>query len=314
MGVELGVALCGVRCRGEQPPFFFRATWPCNPPPVIADSIADTRPRFAMFATRLCRARPVLAAAASGATALALADRVTRPTECLATIPASSVELKYFNVRGVVETARHVMALGGLEGWKETRWDIDFKKFSGPASLPVCCPGFGAAQASGELDANLGRAPVLVIDGKHVISQSKTIERYMARMLGVLGATEVEAAQIDAFCEHLRDVKDKYQAAKKEADKEKAVKTFFGETMPEFMLKVEKACVATSPYGGPAVVGSALSLADVSLYVFLNDFFDDKASALASVAGCPRLMASLAAVEAEPSIAKYRANRPQTGM
>lgn len=51
-----------------------------------------------------------------------------------------------------------------------------------------------------------GRVPalqIIVVDGKHTISQSKTIERYLARRLGLLGATEEEAAAIDAITEHV---------------------------------------------------------------------------------------------------------------
>ena len=38
--------------------------------------------------------------------------------------------------------------------------------------------------------------------------QSKSIERYLARRVGLYGANELEAAQIDSFGEHLRDLKD----------------------------------------------------------------------------------------------------------
>ena len=38
----------------------------------------------------------------------------------------------------------------------------------------------------GELDANMKRAPVIVVDGKLEIGQSKTIERFLARELGLM--------------------------------------------------------------------------------------------------------------------------------
>ena len=41
------------------------------------------------------------------------------------------------------------------------------------------------------------------------IGQSKAIERYIARRYGLLGANEIEAAQIDAITEHIRDAKEK---------------------------------------------------------------------------------------------------------
>jgi hypothetical protein len=92
---------------------------------------------------------------------------------------------------------------------------IDFSKFGpggpNPALVAVASPGFKAAMDKGELDANMKRAPVIVVDGKLEIGQSKTIERYLARRLGLLGSDEAEAAQIDAITEHVRDIKDKYQ-------------------------------------------------------------------------------------------------------
>ena len=60
---------------------------------------------------------------------------------------------------------------------------------------------------------NLDRAPVMVVssvDGTTAeIGQSKAIERYIARRYGLLGANEIEAAQIDAITEHIRDAKEK---------------------------------------------------------------------------------------------------------
>lgn len=61
-------------------------------------------------------------------------------------------------------------------------------------------------KAKGVLAPNLNRAPILYYKGQP-ISQSKTIERFVARKLGFMGADEIEEAQIDAITEHIRDVK-----------------------------------------------------------------------------------------------------------
>jgi len=217
------------------------------------------------------------------------------------------VHLRYFGIDGVAETIRHVMALGGIE-WTESAWAIDFKKIdfnNTTGTLPIASPGFGAAKTSGELDANMGRAPVIVVDDKLELGQSKTIERYLARRLGLLGKNEAEAAQIDAITEHCRDIKDKYQKAKTDKD-EKA--KFFAEVMPESMQLMDKA-VGVVGGTGPALIGSSLSLADVTLFVFLTDFFDDKALASASISKCPRLLASIKATGENPLIVKYRTKR-----
>ena len=176
-----------------------------------------------MFASRLLRLRPLVAtsAAATIASALSLTDKSQREAENAAAFFSSKpkVELRYFAVQGAAETIRYVMALGNCE-WTEAGWPVDFSKFAGPASLYKSdgpCPGFAEASAAGLQAKNLGRAPVVVVDGTESIGQSKTIERYLARRLGVMGANEFEAAQIDSITEHVRDLKDKYQKAKSTA-------------------------------------------------------------------------------------------------
>jgi hypothetical protein len=113
----------------------------------------------------------------------------------------SQVHLRYFSVQGAAETLRHVMALGGM-AWTESGYNVDFSKFK--HGIEVAAPAFAAAKHSGALTVNLGRAPVVVIDDHLELGQSKTIERYLARRLGVMGANEIEAAQIDMFTEHIR--------------------------------------------------------------------------------------------------------------
>ena len=78
--------------------------------------------------------------------------------------------------------------------------------------------------------------------------------------------------------------------------------------MPDFMKKLDKAVGFVGKGDGP-LVGSSLSLADVTLFVFIIDFFDDKESAKASLTDCPRLLASIKATGENPSIMKYRANK-----
>ena len=46
---------------------------------------------------------------------------------------------------------------------------------------------FDAAKASGELDASGGKVPLLTVDGGK-IGQSKAIERYLAKALGLAGS------------------------------------------------------------------------------------------------------------------------------
>ena len=123
------------------------------------------------------------------------------------------------------------------------------------------CEGFMKAKADGDLLMNLDRAPLLLVDGT-AIAQSKTIERYLARRVGLYGANEVEAAQIDAIGEHIRDMKEMHGKA---ADKA----VFKSETLPAFLGKLEK--VAGSTKG--CLVGKSLSLADIQLYEVVCEYF-----------------------------------------
>jgi len=104
------------------------------------------------------------------------------------------------------------------------------------------------------------------------------------------------------------EIKDAYEKAKSNADKEAALKTFFDETMPKHMELVEKS-LPFPVSGVPALIGNALSLADVALLVLIRDFFDNKAAAEASIQRCPRLVASLKATEHHPNIVTYRTSR-----
>ena len=56
-------------------------------------------------------------------------------------------------------------------------------------------------KAAGVLDMNLGKVPLLYIDGKAALGQSKAIERYLAKQFGFMGATPVEEAQVDMWIE-----------------------------------------------------------------------------------------------------------------
>jgi len=249
-----------------------------------------------MLGSRMLRLRP-LATASVAATAFYAASSAFNERA------KPKVHLRYFDVAGVAETIRHIMVLGDAP-FTETAWPIDFSKFTGPDSVAIASPAFGTAREAGELVQNLGRAPVVVIDDWHTIGSSKTIERYLARKLGLMGDNEEEAAEIDAITEHVRDLKDKYKAAKAAQGKDKeAVNQFFATTMPVFMQKID---TAVGPSKRAPLVGSSLSLADLTLYVMLHDFFDNKQGALASISQCPRLLASVKAVGEEPKIAEYR--------
>jgi hypothetical protein len=122
---------------------------------------------------------------------------------------------------------------------------------------------------------------LLEVDGKQ-IGQSKTIERFIAKQTGLLGSNDIEAALIDMVTEHIRDIKQAYNDAKagKKGEELYAAKTEFitnPEKLPSWISKLE-----STLNGDGYAIGSKLSLADVSIYSFICEFFDDKEGALAA--------------------------------
>ena len=259
--------------------------------------------RLSPFAARGAAA----AAAAAAGTALCFADR---PASC----EAPKLELKYFDGKGLAEQSRILMALSGVE-YTNTRWKMDMAKPYGKR-----CPTFVEAQGNGSIYMALDRAPVLIADGV-AFGQSKSIERYLARRVGLYGANELEAAQIDSFGEHLRDLKDLH--GKAATDTEAA--DFKAKVLPAWLAKLER--VAGDTKG--CVVGNGLSLADVQLYYFICEHFpardaymkgpdakpsgDDSGDPVATLLGdCPKLAASVVAIRDHPRVKTHVAGRQYT--
>ena len=141
--------------------------------------------------------------------------RLYDPTQAMAAMENSRMKLSYFDARGVAETTRYMLAVTKTP-YEDFRYGFTFGT-PGDFST-VQRPEFDAAKAAGKLDANLGRLPLLEVDGQ-VFGQSKTIERFVAKRVGMMGATPIEEAQIDCICEHLRDCKDKYMLVSQRRDK-----------------------------------------------------------------------------------------------
>ena len=189
-----------------------------------------------------------------------------------------SLQLTYFEGRGVAEVTRILLALAHVE-YEDNRLPDD---------------EFDRRQAAGLFTANLDRLPILKYDGVE-IGQSKTIERFVARKYGFLGSNEVEAALIDAISEHVRDIKLKYNEArnnKSGEELETARKNFLVKDFPVWVSKIEKV-VGENGYA----VGNKISLADVSIFNILEDYFDLVEDVQAAVAGLPKLRAIAANVK-----------------
>jgi len=237
---------------------------------------------------------------------------------------AHSYKLAYFDARGVIEVARFMFAVSKTQ-YEDHRFKISFG-VPGDFST-IKREEFDKAKAAGDMDVSLGKVPYLEVDGVVKLAQSKAIERFLARELGFAGADSVEAAQIDALCEHVVDFKNEYQKAKTaatektkdiadKAEKDKAMQSamepFFKETLPERMRLAEKSLPKAS---GPWLVGSSISWADLAWFQFLaapKGYFDNAEGAKAAFQACPRIKAALEAVAENAELKEWLAKRPDT--
>ncbi|CAF3334123.1 unnamed protein product [Rotaria socialis] len=173
----------------------------------------------------------------------------------------STYKLIYFNGRGLAETSRMLFKAAGQE-FEDFRYSVTIN---------------GGQYIRPEWDTDKSKyiyekIPVLEIDGgKHIIVQSKAIERFLARRFNMYGTNDVEAAVIDAAGEQINDVKQAYNKAKAAgADSEKK---FFEEDLKKTFLAFEKQ--ATKDNSG-YWISSHLSLFDIQLYNLINSFADQE--------------------------------------
>lgn len=236
-----------------------------------------------------------------------------------------SFRLSYFDGRGLAEVPRTLFAMAGLfpgNGFEDVR---------------MTRAEFAAARGEGDLAKNLDRVPVLNHNGA-VIGQSNAINRYLARRFNLLGANEVEAAQIDAMTEHIADIKGAYRklfpyGAELTAETAEAnSKTWFDtpaapplDGRAERQLQWFLGHVESTLPGDGYSVGARPSLADACFFNLLGEHapeVEDKKKGepfgslerTASVLeGFPKLKAVVETFRASPGIQHYLSVRGDSG-
>jgi glutathione S-transferase len=210
----------------------------------------------------------------------------------------------------VAETSRILFAISG-EKYDDARYEIDPATFKSTAFLE--------AKEAGDLKLNLNRAPVLITPQGTTIGQSKAIERYLARRFSLMGQSPEDEAAIDCIAEHCRDVKDAAMRkgfsmfTRNKTDEEKAAarKEWFEADMPEMLLKIEQAVKETGSLG--YAFGSTLSYADVIIWALLRDCSAaDLEDTVKASASCSALNAISENVAANPGVAKWLSERPES--
>ena len=230
---------------------------------------------------------------------------------CL-TVRMTDPTLTYFDARGVVEPTRLLLAAAGVS-YEDKRYKVDM------TTKPPSAPEFNADKESGALAANMGRAPILEVDGAQ-IGQSHAIARFLARKYSMMGSTDIEAAQIDTIYEHVRDIKEAWvkvrlNPALDEAGKKDAIDKYLTTDLPEWCKKLETSIQTFQSTSGYAV-GPAMSLADVVIYAWLSCYYpaERKDEVEAAYAGCAHISKIMSTVGSHPGISEWESRRPVTAM
>lgn len=213
-----------------------------------------------------------------------------------------SMKLVYFNVRGLAETSRMLFALANVD-YEDFRYPLEVVDM---ATHQMVKEEFDRDKSDNKLLKSINKVPYLEVDGE-IISQSKTIERYLANKFNMMGASELEAAHIDSICESVRDFKDMYQKVRVAEDKEKASSEWFTTTLVEKLVLLEN-LLGDNGFS----VGSKTTLSDVVLYSFITNFFDNKDAAMNATLTSPKLRKIIERVSNIPEMIQWLENRPKT--
>jgi len=219
------------------------------------------------------------------------------------------MKLVYFNGKGMAETTRILLAAAGAD-YEDFRYPLKINDWS---TYDFTRDEFDKDKADGKLWRSMDKVPFLEVKNSGFvgcISQSKAIERYVAKEFGFMGKDNVEAALIDSYCEFLRDFKTAYHAEKRKPNREEAMDNWFKVVLVEKLTKFEKIISNDGMFEDEFSIGDKLSLADVSIFSFLVEFFDNKEGVLLAYKDCPKLKAIVENVTNNEKISNWLNNRP----
>ncbi len=217
----------------------------------------------------------------------------------------SELTLVYFNARGLAETSRILLALAQVD-YTDQRYPLEIID---PVKHIYVRDEFDTDKKAGIFDRSMGKLPILRITENFVtteIPQSKAIERFISKRYGLMGSNLFEESKIDAVCECIRDIKDRYQKVKSGTDEEKA--NYFLNVLPTEFSDLAKVLDQDTKYA----IGNKLSLADVSIYCLITQFYDNKEPVKNVAANIPRIRDIVIRVAARPEIRVYLSDRIQT--
>ncbi|GAB1598527.1 glutathione S-transferase-like isoform X2 [Argonauta hians] len=195
-------------------------------------------------------------------------------------------ELKYFNVKARAEIIRMILTAAN-QPFTDTRLDFaDWPKVK---------------------ESTPGKAlPVLIVDDKHVYTQSNAIARYLGKTYGLYSDDPCKCYQIDEVVDCLLDlfeclVRIKFSPESMKEEMVQKYKTTRERIFPYLESKIED--------GKHNFVGNSVTIADLACYVYLETAISREPELLKDF---PKLTAVIENVAKLPLIAEYLKKRPVT--
>jgi len=201
--------------------------------------------------------------------------------------------LTYFDIRGLAETSRWVLAVGG-QAYNDVRVPREGDRAEWQKLKPT---------------TPFGQLPTLEVDGVK-LAQSNTIAHYLAREFGLAGKSNLEQARVSMIVDCVADVlkpvftifteKDetkKAEAKKKFEDDLKTQQKYFDQFL-------------TDNKNTGYFVGNSLTLADIVYAVGLERLNDGQFQS--HLSEFPKLKQLNEKVRSNPKIAEWIAKRPVT--
>merc|ERR1739847_42927 len=194
-----------------------------------------------------------------------------------------NIKLTYFNGKGRGETARLILAYGGMH-YEDRRVSFEDMPSLKP-SLPF------------------GQLPVLEVDG-NTICQSMAIARYLASECGIAGSSGLVKAQVDEVVDVINDVQNAMYGAFFEKDEK--MKKVGEETIPKNMANLEK---VLEKRGGQFFAGNCLTWAELHFLQLVDLMSTQNPKCLEAT---PELASLVERTRKVPNIKKWLEDRPST--
>lgn len=207
--------------------------------------------------------------------------------------------LTYFDIRGLAELPRLLLAAGDVK-YVDDRIPFS-KKEDGSYDR--------GNWEERKLSLPYHQAPVFTVGGV-MIPQSSAIIRYISKKYHLDGDNEIEAALVDAAYEAVLDIRKGFFTARGDAAK---TAEFWSKSFP-----AQLATLSNNVQGSSSSVwftGKKMTYADVAIYYTLWVLSTENKEAVeAGFAANPKLKAIFDAVEKDPKVAAYLAQRKVTPM